>query len=162
MTTRTWQNAIEALLNTKQGANQHRWQTAAKDKALAMLLTQVIIGTKGEAILNALQLGSVSTNVFLRRIHNFALDMNWLPWGILPKKQWPKVKFKDKRAITLAEHQQIIAAEVNPERKALYQLCWHLGASQGDIASLRGEDVDWTSNTVNLTRKKRFFTDYSG
>jgi hypothetical protein len=24
-----------------------------------------------------------STNVYLRRIHNFALDMNWLPWPIL-------------------------------------------------------------------------------
>jgi integrase len=80
--------------------------------------------------------------------------MNWLPWSILPKRQWPKVKFKEKRAITLEEHQRIIAAEVNPERKTLYQLCWHLGASQGDIASLKGEDVDWTSNTVGFTRKK--------
>jgi hypothetical protein len=39
MTTRTWQNAIESLIGTKQGANQHRWKTAAKDKALAMLAT---------------------------------------------------------------------------------------------------------------------------
>lgn len=64
------------------------------------------------------------------------------------------MKFKEKRAITLDEHQRIIAAEVNPERKALYQLCWHLGASQGDIASLKGEDVDWTAGTVSFTRKK--------
>jgi integrase len=104
--------------------------------------------------LKALELGGVSTNVYLRRIHNFALDMNWLPWSVLPKRQWPKVKFKEKRAITLEEHQRIIAAEVNPERKTLYQLCWHLGASQGDIASLKGEDVDWTGNTVGFTRKK--------
>ena len=48
----------------------------------------------------------------------------------------------------------IIAAEVNPERKALYQLCWHLGASQGDIASLKGEDVDWQNGTVSFMRKK--------
>jgi anion-transporting ArsA/GET3 family ATPase len=34
--------------------------------------------------------------------------------------QWPAVRFKDKRAITLEEYQQIIAAEVNPERKTLY------------------------------------------
>ena len=26
--------------------------------------------------------------------------------------------------------------------------------SQGDIASLKGEDVDWTNNTVGFTRKK--------
>ena len=64
------------------------------------------------------------------------------------------MKFKEKRAITLEEHQRIIATEVNPERKALYQLCWHLGASQGDIAGLKGEDVDWTAGTVSFTRKK--------
>ena len=68
--------------------------------------------------------------------------MNWLPWPLIPKRQWPAVRFKDKRAITLEEHQRIIAAKVNPERKTLYQLCWHLGASQGDIANLKGEDVD--------------------
>ena len=43
---------------------------------------------------------------------------------------------------------------MNPERKALYQLCWHLGASQGDIANLKGEDVDWQNNTVSFVRKK--------
>ena len=142
ITTRTWQNAIEALTSTKQGANLHRWKTAAKGKAFAMLLPQVIIETKGESLLKVLQWGNVSTNVYLRRLHNFCVNMNWLPWPLMPKRQWPAVRFKDKRAITLAEHQQIIAAEVNPERKALYQLCWHLGVSQGDIASLRGDDVD--------------------
>ena len=29
-----------------------------------------------------------------------------------------------------------------------------MGASQGDIASLRGEDVDWKDGTVSFTRKK--------
>src|SRR5450755_3311002 len=42
MTTRTWQDAIEALINTKQEANQHRWKTAARDKAFITLLPQVI------------------------------------------------------------------------------------------------------------------------
>ena len=32
-----------------------------------------------------------------------------------------------------------------------YQLCWHLGASQGDIASLKGEDVDWQNSTISFT-----------
>ena len=38
--------------------------------------------------------------------------------------------------------------------QALYQLCWHLGASQGDVASLAGEDVDWGQGTVSFSRKK--------
>jgi integrase len=152
--TRTWQQAIESLTNTKQGANQHRWHTAARDKAFAPLLPRVIIETPAELLLQVLQAGKVSTNVFLRRLHNFCVDMNWLPWPLIPKRQWPAVKFKDKRAITFEEHQRIIAAEVNPERKALYQLCWHLGASQGDIATLKGEDVDWPNETVSFFRHK--------
>jgi integrase len=60
----------------------------------------------------------------------------------------------NKHAITWEEHQKIIAAEVNPERKAFYQLCWHLGGSQGDIANLDGEDVGWTNNTVSFMRQK--------
>jgi integrase len=152
--TRTWRQAIESLTNTKQGANQHRWRTAARDKAFAPLLPRVIIETPAELLLQVLQAGKVSTNVFLRRLHNFCVDMNWLPWPLIPKRQWPAVKFKDKRAITFEEHQKIIAAEVNPERKALYQLCWHLGASQGDIATLKGEDVDWPNETVSFFRHK--------
>jgi integrase len=152
--TRTWQNAIASLTNTKQGANQQRWQTAAKDKAFVPLMPRIIIETPGELLLKVLQCGKVSTNVSLRRLHNFCVDMNWLPWPLIPKRQWPAVRFKDKRAITFEEHQQIIAAEVNPERKALYQLCWHLGGSQGDIASLTAEDVDWENRTISFTRKK--------
>jgi len=117
ITTRTWQHAIESLTNTKQGANQHRWKTAAKDKAFIPLLPQVIIETKGETILKVLQMGTVSTNVYLRRLHNFCVDMNWLPWPLVPKRQWPAVEFKEKRGITLAEHLAIVARENNPERK---------------------------------------------
>ncbi|HVU27301.1 MAG TPA: tyrosine-type recombinase/integrase [Verrucomicrobiae bacterium] len=154
VTTRTWQNAIEALTSTKQGANKERWLRVVKDKALLPLLPQVIIETKGEFILKVLQVGTVSTNVYLRRLHNFCVDMNWLSWPLIPKRQWPAVKFKVKRAITFDEHRKIIAAEKNPERKMLYQLCWHLGASQGDIASLKGEDMDWQDHTVSFIRKK--------
>lgn len=152
--TRTWQNAIESLTHTKQGANKERWERVVKDAALVPLLPLVIIETKAEALLTALRAGTVSTNVFLRRLHNYCVDMNWLPWPLIPKRQWPVVKYKEKRGVTLEEHQKIIGAEVNPERKALYQLCWHLGASQGDIASLKGEDVDWTAGTVSFFRKK--------
>jgi hypothetical protein len=38
-----------------------------------------------------------------------------------------------------------VAREVNPERKAFYQLAWHLGASQSDLAHLHAEDVSWTA-----------------
>ena len=154
ITTRTWGHALEALTATKHEANQHRWRTVAKDKALAPLLPKVIIETQGELLLKAMQAGCVSTNIYLRRLHNFCLDMNWLPWPLIPKRQWPAIRFKDKRAIIWEEHCQIVAREKNPERKAFYQLAWHLGASQSDLAHLQAEDVDWSARIICFVRMK--------
>src|ERR1039457_2508101 len=151
---RTWQTPMDEMTKTKIGSTRVRHECAMKDKAFDIIRNLPILETHSAHFLKVLELGKVSTNVYLRRIHNFALDMNWLPWPILPKRQWPQVRYKDKRAITIEEHQRIIAAEVNPERKHLYQLCWHLGASQGDIANLKGEDVDLTNNTISFVRKK--------
>jgi prepilin-type processing-associated H-X9-DG protein len=152
--TRTWKNAIEALTATNQGENKARCQTVAKDKALWPMLDYVIIETQAEALLDAMRKGTVSTNVYLRRLHNFCLDMSWLPWPLIPKRQWPAVRFKEKWAITLEEHQSIISNETNPERKAFYQVCWHLGASQGDIGNLKAEDIDWENSTISFFRRK--------
>lgn len=55
---------------------------------------------------------------------------------------------------TYEEHQAIIGREKNPERKKFYELCWHLGGSQSDIACLNAEDVDWDNRTISFTRKK--------
>jgi len=154
VSTRTWQNVLDEIIALKTGPTQARWKTAAKDKAFDLIRNRVLIETQAEHLLAVLRSGTVSTNAFLRKVHNFALDMNWLPASVIPRRQWPAIQYKEKRAITLEEHQKIIAAEVNLERKTLYQLCWHLGASQGDIANLNGEDVDWNHNTVSFTRKK--------
>lgn len=151
---RTWRQAMEALTNSKQGSNKERWLRAASDSALAPLLPKVIIETQGELLFRVLSSGTVSTNVYLRRLHNFCVDMNWLPWPLVPKRQWPPVRFKDKRAITWEEHIQIVAREGNPESKAFYQLAWHLGASQSDLANLQAEDVDWQARVISFFRLK--------
>src|ERR1700747_233266 len=51
LATRTWQQAMEALTESKQGGNRLRWVTAAKDQALANLLPRVITETPGEVLL---------------------------------------------------------------------------------------------------------------
>jgi len=85
----------------RQAGSQPRTLVAcATDRALAPLLPRTIVDTPGELMLKVLQSGTVSTNVFLRRLHNFCLDMNWLAWPLVPKRQWPAVRYKDKRAIT--------------------------------------------------------------
>lgn len=151
---RTWRDAIIALTETKLGSNKERWQRAQKEKAFASLWSRPLVETKGEELLAVMRKGGVSTNQHMRRLHNFCVDMNWLPWPLVPKRQWPAVRHKVRRAITWEEHQRIVEREGNAERKAFYQLAWHLGASQGDLANLHAEDVDWPSGTITYVRMK--------
>src|SRR5690606_25389373 len=80
ITTRTWQHALEAIIQTKRGSTQARWITAAKDRAFDLLRHRLIIETEAETLLAVLKAGTVSTNVHLRKAHNFCLDMSWLSW----------------------------------------------------------------------------------
>jgi hypothetical protein len=80
---RTWRYAAEELVKTKQGNNAIRWSRAIKDSALDGIQDLPLIETRPDQLLEALNKGTVSTNVFLRRIHNFAVAMSWLPCGRL-------------------------------------------------------------------------------
>lgn len=151
---RTRQNVIDEIISLKSGSTGERWRRAAQDKALEVIRNRKLLQTNVEHFLAVLKAGSVSTNVYLRRLHNFAIRMHWLPWPVLPKRQWAAVHYKEKRAITAEEHQRIIEREHNPELRAFYELLWHLGAAQSDLVSLTAEYVNWNENTVAFCRRK--------
>ena len=50
MTRRTWRDAVEALTAKKTSSTLARWKTAAKDKAFAVLLPQVLVETQAETL----------------------------------------------------------------------------------------------------------------
>ncbi|MGH7967391.1 MAG: hypothetical protein ACREIC_01555, partial [Limisphaerales bacterium] len=154
--TRTWEKALDALVEAKRAgsANRRRWEVFTKDKAIKPLLNLVILETRTDQLLAAVLRGKVSTNVYLRRLQNFSIGMNWLPWPILPPKLWPPVKYKNKRAIKEDEHRKIVAREGNEERRKFYELLWELGGAQTDVACLEAEDTDWTDCTICYNRKK--------
>jgi integrase len=154
LATRTWQQVMAQIVATKTGTTQRRWQSAIKDKALDALRQRRLIETTAEHFLAVLRAGTVATNVYLRRIHHYAVTLHWLPWPVLPKRNWPAIQYGDKRAITLAEHQRIMAREPNPMRRAYYELLWHLGGAQTDIAKLTAADIDWQRNTIAYCRCK--------
>ena len=151
---RTWRCSAEQLIKTKHAENRVRWERAIKDKALKRILDLPLVETRADHFLAVLDAGTVSTNVFLRRLHNFALGMGWLLRPVLPPKQWTKVRHQPKRAITFEEHQKIIAREHNEERREFYELLWELGGAQGDVAKLCAEDVDWRTRTLSYFRAK--------
>lgn len=151
---RTWAHVMDKMIRVKTGETHARWKRAALDPAFTVIRNLPLLETRVEQLLTVLSSGTVSTNVCLRRLHSFALDVNWLPCPILPRHQWPAVHYGEHRAITEEEHRQLVAAELNTYRRAFYEFCWHLGGSQGDIASLHAQDVNWADHTVAYRRKK--------
>jgi len=151
---RTWQHVMEKVVSLKTGSTRERWEHAVDDKAFDLIRHRKLLQPTSDHFLAVLNHGSVSTNVYLRRAHNFAIGMHWLPWPVLPKLQWPPVKFKAKRAITFEEHARIIDREKNPELRAFYELLWHLGGSQSDVANLTAEDIHWPDRTISFQRCK--------
>jgi hypothetical protein len=151
---RTWPALMDEMDSGKTGPTLIRHRRAMLDKAFDTIRHLPIVETQPIHFLNTVEAGSVSTSVFLRRMHNCALDMGWLPWPVLAKKRWPKIRFKEKRSVTWEEHQAIVAGELNPERRSYYECCWHLGGAQSDVANLTAEDIDWQTKIVSFFRQK--------
>jgi integrase len=152
--TRTWQSVMDSIVRKKTGSTKDRWERAAQCEAFDTIRNLVVADTKSDDFERVLDGCNVSTNMYLRRLHNYAMDMNWLLAPVIAKRAWPKIVYGEKRAITLAEHQRIVDREKNPERKAFYELCWQIGGAQSDIAKLTAADIDWQNHTISYDRKK--------
>jgi len=87
---RTWSRVMDALQKSKvawSDSTQERYKGAISEKALDSLRDLRLLETRPEHLLNAIQNGTVSTNMILRRLHSFAVRMRWLPWPILVSRQ---------------------------------------------------------------------------
>lgn len=151
---RTWCEVMAEFVKIKTGSNRTRSERATMDKAFDSIRNLQLLETRAEHFLKVLGYGLVSTNNYLRRFHNFTVDMGWLPWPVLPKRQWPPIRYIEKRAITEEEHALILSRETNTEMRAFLWCCWYLGGSQSDIAHLKAEDVDWRNQVVSFFRSK--------
>ncbi len=154
VSTRTWRDAFNAIIDNKTASTKERWQRGARQKAFDLIHHLIIVETQAEHLFACLKAGTVSTNILLRELHNFCISMNWLAWPIIPKRLWPKIEYGPKRAITADEHRMIVERERNLELRALYELCWHLGGSQTDIANLAAENIDWSDRVIAYARRK--------
>ncbi len=152
--TRTWQFVMDDIIKSKKGPTLKRYESAIKDPAFKSIKAKALVATQPSDFLEVLRIGTVSTNVYLRRFQNYAVDMDWLAKRILPKKLFPIIRHKDQRGITWEEHSRITAREGNPERRDFYELCWYFGGSQSDIAKLHAEDIDYTSRGFVYDRLK--------
>jgi hypothetical protein len=63
------------LVASKDGTNQDRWLRAIGDRSFDYIRHVPLMETRSDHFLKVLMVRKVSSNVFLRRIHNFALAM---------------------------------------------------------------------------------------
>ena len=121
------------FVKTKKGSNRIRCERAVLDKEYDRIRDLQLIETRAEHFLKVLESGKVSTNNYLRCLQ-FRRGHGWLPWPVMPKKQWPGFGTKPKRAITHEEHELVLNRARDPEMKGFLWCCWHLGGSQSELA----------------------------
>ena len=151
---RTWSLVMEAFVQRGKEHTRKRRERAMRSKPLCTLGNRKLVETTADDLRDVLNAGSTSTNHFLRCLHNLALGMGWLPGPIIPPKLWPIVSSKPKRGIRREEHEKIIAAEHNQERRHYYEMLWEIGAAQTDTALLTSENINWPERKLQYQRKK--------
>ena len=154
MAKRVWQEAMDELISHGIQASQSRCARELKSSVFDIIRQKPIIETTSEDLKAVLNRGGAAANNYLRRLHNLALGNNWIQWHIIGPKQWPKSEKKPKRAITIEEHQRIIAAEQNEERRHYYEMLWLIGAAQTDGALLTAENFNPQTGVLSYARRK--------
>jgi integrase len=154
MAGRTWQAVMDEMATHGIPSTQVRCARGFRSKAYDPIRNKPLTQTTADDLLKVLHTNGNCVAHYLRRLHNLAVDLGWLPWPILAKRAWPKIRSQSKRAITAEEHAAVIASEKNPERCAYYELLYETGGAQTDAANLTAEDIDWRAGVLIYRRRK--------
>ena len=151
---RTWQTVMAQLQARGKDSSRQRYATVFKSSAFDGLRNKRLMETTTDDFLAMFKDGKVSILNFLKRLHNFAVNLGWLAVPIVAPYLWPKYEPKDRRGLTRDEHQGILAKEQTAEWKLFLELLWETGAAQSDAANFKAEDVDWQTRTISYFRQK--------
>jgi integrase len=151
---RTWQTVMEQLQSRGKDSSRERYATVFKSASFDALRQKKLLETTADDFFAVFKDGKVSIVYFLKRLHNFALNLGWIALPIVAPYLWPKYEAKDRRGITPAEQETILAIEKKVEWKRFLELLWETGAAQSDAVSMTAEDIDWQSRTITYFRMK--------
>ncbi len=151
---RTWETVMHQLQTRGRESSRERFVTAFKSPALNGLRHKKLLETTADDFFAVFKCAKTSTICFLKRLHHLALSAGWIALPIVAPNLWPKYKPKDRRGITLEEHQSLLAKERKAEWKLYLELLWETGAAQADAANFKAEDIDWQTRTISYFRKK--------
>jgi integrase len=151
---RTWQTVMHQLQARGRASSRERFATAFKSPTLNSLRHKKLLETTADDFFAVFKEAKPSTICFLKRLHHLALSAGWIALPIVAPNLWPKYKPKDRRGITLDEHQSLLAKEKKAEWKLFLELLWETGAAQSDAVNFKAEDIDWQSRTLAYFRQK--------
>ncbi len=100
MAKRTWQAVMDEMATHGIPSTQARCARGFRSKAYDSIRNKPLVQTTGEDLLAVIHANGNCVAHYLRRLHNLAVDLGWLPWPILAKRAWPKIRSQSKRAIT--------------------------------------------------------------
>ena len=151
---RTWQNVMNQMQSRGKDSSRRRFQFAFKHSAFDGLRSKPLMETTAADFFTIFKTNSAGVIHFAKRLHSFASNLGWLAMPIVTPKLWPKPQTKERRGITLKEHQKLWAQEKNAEWKLYLELLWETGAAQTDAANMQAEDIDWQTRTITYFRQK--------
>ena len=156
MLERNWLEVMVEMERSYQGPTLRRWQSQMKSAPFALLRKLKLLETEGSHFLGVLRhpRAGTSAHKWLRIMHNRALDLGWLLTPVLARKLWPKLRTKKTKAITLEQHNRLVAAEKDDEFRHYLQMLWEMGGAQTDTARLRRDNVDLFNRRITYSRKK--------
>jgi integrase len=152
--TRTWSEVIEAYCgrpNLKAPSVERAVREFGRERFTA-LKAVVVTETTATDIFGCATTASAAH--YLKRLHNYAVALGWLPWQVMPPQVWPKFQTRPKRRITADEHQRILVSERHIERRRYYEMLWLTGGSQKDVAELTRDNVDEHDQLLYFGRSK--------
>ena len=151
---RTWQTVMGQLQARGKDSSRERYASVFVSPSFDALRHKKLLETTADDFLAVFKDGKVSIVCFLKRLHNFALSLGWIALPVVAPYLWPKYEPKDRRGITLDEHQTLLAREKKAEWKLYLELLWETGAAQSDAANFTAEDIDWQTRTISYFRQK--------
>ena len=151
---RTWQTVMEQLQSRGKDSSRERYASVFKSPSFDGLRNKKLLETTTDDFFTVFKQNKVAINEFLKRLHNFALNLGWIALPIVAPYLWPKYEPKDRRGITLDEHQSVLAKEKQAEWKLFLEMLWETGAAQSDAANFKAEDIDWQTRTISYFRQK--------
>ncbi len=151
---RTWQCVMDQLQARGKDSSRKRYANVFKSSAFDGLRNKTLLETTADDFFAVFKDGKVSIVSFLKRLHNFAVNLGWIAVPLVAPYLWPKYEPKDRRGITQDEHESVLAREKIAEWKLFLELLWETGASQSDAANFTAEDIDWPTRTISYFRQK--------